>query len=330
MDTYEENNLIFQNNGPHTPILLGRKGETIPKSKRYRDEPRHRKWVFTCNNYTENDRTGLISAERLIKYCVWGYEVAPTTGTNHYQGFVEWKNARAFSTIQKEHPRFRWEPAKGSVEDNFDYCTKEGQYEEIGKRPEFRKNQGKRNDLSHIKERIFAGDHILNIIKDDVINYQQLRFTEGLTRYIKPRKRDVTIKWYYGSTGSGKTYNALNEFGDNDYWISGKNLKWWEGYYGQEYVLIDDYRRDFCTFHELLRILDKYPYRVEYKGSSTWLNAKVIIITCPYRPEQLYMHRTSEDVQQLLRRIDEIKLFGEEVYNKDDLDDIKEYLKIDV
>ena len=38
------------------------------------------------------------------------------------------------------------------------------------------------------------------------------------------------------------------------------NYKWWEGYDGHEVVLLDDIRKDFCKFHELLTLLDIYPY----------------------------------------------------------------------
>uniref|UniRef100_UPI0040488E22 hypothetical protein n=1 Tax=Shewanella sp. TaxID=50422 RepID=UPI0040488E22 len=60
-------------------------------------------------------------------------------------------------------------------------------------------------------------------------------------------------------------------------------------------------------FHVLLRLLDRYPYQVETKGGSRQLLAETMIITCPFMPEEMYNGR--EDIKQLLRRIDEIKLF---------------------
>ena len=86
-----------------------------------------------------------------------------------------------------------------------------------------------------------------------------------------------------------------------------RDLKFWDGYYGQKYVIIDDFRKDFCTFHELLRILDRYPYRVHIKGSSLYLEATTIIITSCFGPEEVY--ETREDLQQLMRRIDKIQIF---------------------
>jgi len=84
-----------------------------------------------------------------------------------------------------------------------------------------------------------------------------------------------------------------------------KNLQWWDGYDNQDAVLFDDFRGDFCTFHYLLRVLDRYPMRVEVKGSSREFNSKRIYITSCYPPTEIY-NKSDEDVKQLIRRIDEI------------------------
>ena len=110
--------------------------------------------------------------------------------------------------------------------------------------------------------------------------------------------------WFYGPTGSGKSRCAEEMF-PNAYWAMSTG-KWWEGYDGQEVVIINDYRKDFCKFHELLNLLDRYPYRVECKGGSRQFTSKTIVITTPLSPEETWENRTSEDLGQLLRRIDNI------------------------
>ena len=47
--------------------------------------------------------------------------------------------------------------------------------------------------------------------------------------------------------------------------MSSRNLQWFDGYMGQKVVCFDDFRKDFCTFHELLRLLDRYPMDVPVK-----------------------------------------------------------------
>jgi len=143
----------------------------------------------------------------------------------------------------------------------------------------------------------------------EATSFQAIQVAKEMLKYAEVKRTwKPDVRWYHGSTGSGKTRSAVEEFPNA--WMSGRNLKWWEGYDAHPEVIIDDFRRDFCTFHELLRILDRYEYRVETKGGSRQLLAKVMIITCPWAPEVLYSTRSSEDVSQLCRRIDNIRLFG--------------------
>ena len=83
--------------------------------------------------------------------------------------------------------------------------------------------------------------------------------------------------------------------------------RWWDGYDAHENVIIDDMRKDFCKFHELLRYLHEHPFHVETKGGTRQFLARNIVITSCYSPDQLF--ETREDINQLLRRIDEIRKF---------------------
>jgi hypothetical protein len=49
------------------------------------------------------------------------------------------------------------------------------------------------------------------------------------TDFVQPPWRDVTVKVYWGDTGSGKSYSAWKEAGNHAY---AKNplTKWWDGY----------------------------------------------------------------------------------------------------
>jgi len=148
-----------------------------------------------------------------------------------------------------------------------------------------------------------------------------VKYARGMSvaKLVYDGQRDfkTIVKWYYGSTGTGKSRAACDETSNvNAYWKSGGS-KWWDGYDGQEAVIIDDYRCDLCTFHNLLRLFDRYPLQVEGKGTSMQFRSKLIIVTAPYRPEIMWRSRVQEDIGQLLRRIDEIKLFGEEPENVD-------------
>lgn len=104
------------------------------------------------------------------------------------------------------------------------------------------------------------------------------------------------------------------------------SLKWWDGYSGQDTVIIDDFRyasiADIGGLSYLLRMLDRYEFKVEIKGGCRVVTASHFIITCPYPPDVVFTYdrysdksRVDENIGQLIRRITqivEIKVVGEE------------------
>jgi hypothetical protein len=90
-----------------------------------------------------------------------------------------------------------------------------------------------------------------------------------------------------------------------------KTNKWWPGYDGQKHVIIDDVRGSFCSYSTMLRLLDQYPFTVEYKGGTRELLAEVIFLTSCKPPNELY--NLDEDQQQLLRRIEEIIFLPDDI-----------------
>ena len=122
------------------------------------------------------------------------------------------------------------------------------------------------------------------------------------------RSWKTVVFWFYGPTGTGKSFAAM-EYAKDAYWKMGGN-KWWDGYDGQSDVIIDDYRKDLCTFNELLRLLDRYPLLVERKGGSMQFLAKRIFITSPFSPSGVWEGRIEEDLAQLMRRIEHVERFA--------------------
>jgi hypothetical protein len=267
---------------------------------------RNRNWCFVINNPTSEDYDCCILMGGKAKYMIIADEIGDKCGTPHIQGYCELKNGMSRKAFRKAiGNRADCRVRYGTAKEAADYCKKGGVFREFGKP----KKQGERNDLKKVRELVEDGNNMRETIKC-CSSFQQLKIAEKMFKlYEKPRNWECEVLWFYGPTGTGKSKEAFNIAGD-DYWVCGKNLKWWEGYDGHHTVIIDDFREDFCTFHELLRILDRYEYRIECKGGSRQLRAKRFIITCPWSPEQMYYSLKDEDVRQLLRRINEVRYFG--------------------
>lgn len=221
----------------------------------------------------------------------------------HLQIFITFKRTYGFKSLKTIlGPETHFE---ASLCSDWNYELKDMKYE----LQDFRK-QGSRSDRDATIEILTSGGGMRDVCTKH-FNYQLYRTAEKWLTYMEaPREiQDIDIRWYHGSSGSGKTRSVYKEFGTEVFCPI--TYKWWDGYDGQEVILIDDFRKDYCKYHELLKLLDEYPYRVEFKGGSRQMKAKTLVLTCPFHWKDTYS--TREDLFQLERRITTTKLFGTEV-----------------
>ncbi len=276
---------------------------------------RSRGWVYTIfHNTDKNIDYDLIfetlkGKSRGIAYHICGKELCPSSGNRHLQGYAHFKNAKSREQFQKwtKGGKHYCEPVRGNDLHNQKYCSKDGDFFEIGEPTQ----QGKRNDITRTQEILEDGANMREIIIHATSN-QSIQYAQKWLTYLEPKRNfPCEVEWFWGDSGSGKSYRAGKE-NPNAYWCT-KDSKWWDGYDGHDTIVIDDMRGDWCKFHEFLRIADRHPYRVEVKGGYRQLLAKKIIVTTCKSPEEMwYGSMYGENIKQLNRRLTKIIHFENE------------------
>lgn len=260
--------------------------------------------------FTGFNENGYKFNEKQMKYLVVGKEICPTTGKEHWQGYVELKNAKTFSAIKKlfKDNKLHLEERKGNALQASNYCKKDGKYEEFGELS----SQGARSDLVTLKDDILAGKKNCTEVREEnpELYHQYGRTLDKLEDdYLCKQKRNWMTKgiWIWGPTGCGKSRWAYETYPDAYTWADDKD--WQDCYNGQETIIIDDFRGNI-KFQNLLKMIDRYEFKLSRRGRIPFpLLAKTIVITSSMPPEKVYKNLSADDsIEQLKRRCKIIEL----------------------
>lgn len=271
---------------------------------------RFRNWTFTDFSLSKDYKDCL----KTISYLIYGLETCPTTGNLHHQGYFELKDPITLQAIKKalKNTTIHLEPARGTPDQNKQYCSKEKLIEEWG----VPKNPHKKKDFELIKEGIDKGLSNREL-RDIATNFQSINSLNKL-RYlsIPPRTEKPLVEWFWGPTGAGKSVEARKIFKGKENPIYDKirySKGFVNGYTGRQNCLWDDFRASI-PFEELLTMLDEHDNIINVKGDFCEFSPSHIIITAPHHPRDYYKE-TNEDIEQLLRRITNIKYFPKRQHN---------------
>lgn len=278
---------------------------------------RARAYCLTINNYTDDILTKFNETCLSCTYGCFGLEIG-NSGTPHIQGYLYVKNKISFNTLKKDFPTAHIEVAKGSPESNKTYCSKQGNFTEFGELPK----QGKRKDIEEFRDAIFDGMsrrellmafplEMAKYIKFYQICREEYLAEEAKRQFINNMEPEIIV--HYGDPGTGKTLQVYkeNEY-DNIFKLNvgdgSKDTIWWDGYHGQDVILIDDFNGELPITY-LLNLLDRYPMQLSIKGSKVWKIATKIYITSNHKPDQWYGCMTGSHRTALFRRLKHIKEF---------------------
>lgn len=259
--------------GPNDADNGEQKQQPVPKNK----SGKTRDWCWTY--YT--DEEGWIPPQQPSEtYTIFQWEICPTSGRRHAQGFSQFRNPRALGGLKK-WINAHFELREGSAQEASDYCEKPDTREDPNAVPFVRgvltqgDRPGKRNDLEAVKQAIQNGATKRQLLEEhsDIMakypkfihDYQELHspnLREDIKDWIlKPWQQwlwdllegpvdDRAIYWIYDKKGGkGKSWfsNLLLQEKDCFYSNGGKANDLLYAYAGEPIVLFD-YARDYETY----------------------------------------------------------------------------------
>lgn len=295
---------------------------------------RFRNCVFTLNNPTDEEIDHVCDVDPRVKYIVIGRETG-ASGTPHLQGYLELNNKVSLSGVKDiVGQRAHIEARRGSPKEAAGYCKKgtdtSSDFAEFFPRTEDDPGtwdyvleageitaQGKRTDLTPAVEMIMQGERLDTVFREHPEIF--VRYGRGLTNarmfMLGPRKLaadpEVIVLW--GATGTGKTRDAYHRFWPDEkaFVYRPNNGNWWDKYDGEMKIILDEFRGSM-PWADILGLLQRYEYCVQYKGGFVQIQADKFVITSPLPPDQWYrMDDRYDKLNQLTRRITQVHHYTE-------------------
>lgn len=218
------------------------------------------RWCFTLNNYTEEEYSSIVLQFKpyVLKYII-GKEVGEQ-GTPHLQGFIRFKTKRRPKAIT-DNKRIHWEKCKGTDSDNYDYCSKDG-------------------DFIH-----FGWPKPIKLITPDYA------WEQDVLEIIKNEPDDRTIYWFWSKEGNvGKTAFCKYLTVKHDaIALSGKGADVRNGIVEYKKAKGDtprlvvfpiprSYNSDYLSYESIENIKDMYFYSGKYEGGMICGNSPHLFI----------------------------------------------------
>ncbi|AUF34964.1 putative replication-associated protein [Idotea virus IWaV278] len=255
---------------------------------------------------------------------------APLEGANaqngglHLQGYIHTKRVYTFAQFLRIWPVSHVEAAQGTEAQNYLYCRKNetftGKYRlamegSVWSRDVQRLQAKSRKDaeMQAIVDKIKQGATTADIARNNTAYF--IRHCNGIPAAVRhhqpaaPATRPVHVILLKGSTGTGKSYWARQLATYQRKRLYCKQIQqdtdtqWFDGYDGQEILLLDDFGRKQIGYRQLLTYLDIYALKVQIKGDTVDARWNYVIITTNEEIQEWY---PNEDIAPLRRRIAKI------------------------
>lgn len=243
-------------------------------------------WVFTVNNPSEP-----LTWPEDVRYAIYQLEQGES-GTVHFQGYVEFHKRTRLTRVREILPRAHWETRRGTAKQARAYCVKQDStYRDGPWEHGTMGSQGVSSDLLTAAEMIAAGSRPSAIAGEYPTTW--IRYGRGLLdlalRLSPPRSEPPTIYVLWGSTGSGKSRWAFDNYDAEDIYIVPGQGEWMDSYEQQKVVMFDEFYGGI-PWSELLKLTDRYPHKAKTKGSFVNFNPSIMVFTSNRHPRDWYQN----------------------------------------
>jgi len=244
-------------------------------------------WCFTLNNYTPDEELAIQNASE-VSYIVYGREVGKA-GTPHLQGYVEFETKTKLNRLKTllGTERVHAETRLGKAWQAAQYCKKDGDYFEKGRSPvEPNALKDTKKRWRNVLDKSVEGDWPWLAENEP---YLWLMNEKKLRSHYRCRKSipELDNEWVYGPTGTGKSRDARDRYPDA--YIKDASTQWWDGYNGEEVVIIEDFDKYHVKMGYYLKIwADHYSFPAQIKGGQMMVRPLKIIVTSNYSPSEIW------------------------------------------
>jgi len=245
-----------------------------------------RNFVFTLNNYTDAHLEQLAAIE--CRYLGFGKEVGESL-TPHLQGLIIFQKYKTLKSVIKLLKGAHVEIMKGTIAQAKEYCEKDGDYAERGDLPRTQQQKGQAEQERWDLAREAAKEGRFDDIPSDIYMRYRSVCKAVFLENIHPEDLDGELEheWWYGAPGTGKTRRAKDEYPEA--YIKDPQERWWDGYKGEEVVVIDDFDKyQKAQGGDMKRWLDRYVIQAPVKGGYMPIRPRKIIVTSNYHPDEIW------------------------------------------
>lgn len=248
--------------------------------------PSSKKWCFTWNNYDSGSDGSDGSISLILKNLdpndkyVIGEEIGEN-GTPHLQGFIKFAKKCRPLEMGIFSKAIHWEKARGSEEDNWIYCTKDGKY------------------VQNIKR----------IPKDPLRGKEFRPWQSNIMEKIKMEPDDRKIIWIYDEGNSGKTTLCKHIALTMDAIVlSGKGndircgvAKWFENKTNLDVAIFSFVRtvEDYISYESIEQVKDGMFFNGKYESGMCIFDSPHVICFANFRPEKCKMTQDRWEIYEI-------------------------------